>query len=72
MLRLAVVVFDSIPVDAPMLRPLLQAQRLVLPGRLAWQRGLWREARDAYDNALAHETALRIFGEDVCLLQTAS
>ena len=30
--------------DTGMLRPLLQAQRLVLPGRLAWQRGQWREA----------------------------
>jgi LuxR family maltose regulon positive regulatory protein len=62
--RLARELDSLVPVDAPMLRPLLQAQRLVLPGRLAWQRGLWREARDAYDNALAHETALRIFGED--------
>ena len=35
--------------DTGMLRPLLQAQRLVLPGRLAWQRGQWREARDAFE-----------------------
>ena len=51
--------------DTGMLRPLLQAQRLVLPGRLAWQRGEWREARDAFERALAQEVALRVFGEDV-------
>jgi len=51
--------------DTGMLRPLLQAQRLVLPGRLAWQRGEWRAARDAFERALAQEGALRVFGEDV-------
>ncbi|HSC63404.1 MAG TPA: helix-turn-helix transcriptional regulator, partial [Caldimonas sp.] len=51
--------------DTGMLRVLLQAERLVLPGRLAWQRGQWREARVAFENALAHEAALRVFGEDV-------
>ena len=51
--------------DTGMLRPLLRAQRLVLPGRLAWQRGQWREARDAFEGALEHEVALRVFGEDV-------
>jgi LuxR family maltose regulon positive regulatory protein len=51
--------------DTGMLRPLLQAQRLVLPGRLAWQRGQWREARDAFERALAQEGALRVFGEDI-------
>ena len=51
--------------DTGMLRPLLQAQRLVLPGRLAWQRGQWREAREAFDRALAQEGALRVFGEDI-------
>ncbi len=51
--------------DTPMLRPLLHAQRLVLRGRLAWHRGQWREARDAFGSALAHAVALRVFGEDV-------
>ncbi len=51
--------------DTGMLRPLLQAQRLVLPGRLAWQRGQWGEARAAFEDALAQEWALRMFGEDV-------
>ena len=51
--------------DTGMLRPLLQAQRLVLPGRLAWQRGEWRASRDAFERALAQEGALRVFGEDV-------
>ena len=51
--------------DTGMLRPLLQAQRLVLPGRIAWQRGQWGEARAAFEDALAQESALRMFGEDV-------
>jgi len=50
--------------DTPMLRPLVQAQRLVLRGRLAWQRGDWREASEAFRTALANEVALRVFGED--------
>ena len=47
-----------------MLRPLLQAQRLAIRGRLAWHRGDWAEARTAFAEALEHEVALRVFGED--------
>jgi len=51
--------------DTGMLRPLLRAQRAVLPGRIAWQRREWRDARDAFESALADDLALRVFGEDV-------
>jgi len=64
-LRLAAELDGLAPADTATLRPLLQAQRIVLRGRLAQQRGQWREARDAYAGALASETALRVFGEDV-------
>jgi len=63
--RLAGELDRLVAADTGMLRPLLQAQRLVLPGRLAWQRGEWRAARDAFERALAQEGALRVFGEDV-------
>jgi LuxR family maltose regulon positive regulatory protein len=63
--RLAGELDQLVAADTGMLRPLLQAQRLVLPGRLAWQRGEWREARDAFERALAQERALRVFAEDV-------
>jgi len=51
--------------DTGMLRPLLHAQRLALPGRLAWQRGQWPEVRAAFERALAEEAALRVFAEDI-------
>jgi DNA-binding CsgD family transcriptional regulator len=62
--RLAAELDSLASADTAMLRPLLQAQRLVLRGRLASRRGQWREARDAFGAALAHEVALRVFGED--------
>ncbi|MEO8309715.1 MAG: LuxR C-terminal-related transcriptional regulator [Caldimonas sp.] len=63
--RLAAELDSVATADTAMLRSLLQAQRLVLPGRIAWHRGQWRAARDAFAHALAHEVALRVFGEDV-------
>ena len=49
--------------DGAMLRPILQAQRLAVAGRVAWQRGDWHGARDAYLRAVAGESALGVFGE---------
>ncbi|HEV7576910.1 MAG TPA: LuxR C-terminal-related transcriptional regulator [Caldimonas sp.] len=63
--RLAGELDGLVSADTAMLRPLRQAQRLVVPGRLAWHRGQWREARDAFGAALAREGALAVFGEDI-------
>ena len=65
MVRLAAEIDGLAAADTATLRPLLQAQRIAVRGRLAQQRGHWREARDAYASALTHETVLGVFGEDV-------
>ena len=62
-LRLAAEVESIAPADTAMLRPLLEAQRRTIAGRVAWQRSRWREARDAFAAALANERALAVFGE---------
>ena len=62
-LRLADAI-DAVPRgDNATLRPLLHAQRLALAGRIAWHRGDWSAARDAFSRALASEVALAVFGE---------
>ena len=63
-LRLAREIDDLATADTAMLRPLLQAQRRALRGRVAWHRGDWREARAAFVDALESEVALAVFGED--------
>jgi LuxR family maltose regulon positive regulatory protein len=55
---------DGVPsADNAMLRPLLEAQRLALDGRLAWHRADWHAARAAWSRALGREIALAVFGE---------
>ena len=66
-LRLAAEVESVAVADTAMLRPLLQAQRLALAGRVAWHRGRVREARDAFAVALGNERALAVFGESTDL-----
>ncbi len=61
--RLAAEVESVVPANTAMLRPLLDAQRRTIAGRVAWQQGRWREARDAFAAALASERALAVFGE---------
>ena len=63
-LRLAGEIGTIATAETAMLRPLLEAQRVVLCGRVAWHRGKWDTAREAFRAALAHEVALRVFGED--------
>ena len=62
-LRLADELESLASADTAMLRPLLQAQRLALRGRLAWHRDDWPAARDAFSTALEAEQALAVFGE---------
>jgi LuxR family maltose regulon positive regulatory protein len=63
-LRLAGEIGAVATADTAMLRPLVDAQRLALRGRVAWHRGEWDRAREAFRAVLAHEVALRVFGED--------
>ena len=63
MLRLADELEGLATADTVILRPLLQAQRLAVRGRLAWHRGEWQAARTAFAAALEAEVALAVFGE---------